>query len=392
MALALFLGGAHSDIPLLESLKGRGLSVLLLNNAPSEVVNGYADEYLCVDYSNKDAVLEAAVKFSPRYLISGCNDAAYLSCAYVTEQLGIPGYDPYEVALTLHHKDRFRNFMRDSGFSALKYLNLTELSQLSNFDSVRFTFPLIVKPVDRSGGKGISIVETRAEVEAAVSHAFECSFSGNVVIEEFVNGELKSFSAFWVDGQILFSFFDHEFSKYNPYQVSSSLAPLVVDDYIRARIIDDVAAIAAKMRLIDGLIHTQLLLHVDKYHIVEITRRTPGDLYASPVQCLTGIDYTSLTLDGYTGGPLQVDNWRQREGATIRHCPAVNSDGVIREYLIDPEIQQYIIKQIKYLDVGDRVENYKFQRMGVFILFLPDRDKAEDILQRIDELIFIKVL
>ncbi len=272
-----------------------------------------------------------------------------------------------------------------------KVFNLTDTASQQEFDGDGFKYPLIIKPVDRSGGKGISKVDNLNGVEGALIKAFEWSLNGHVIIEEFEAGALKSFSGFLVDGGMAFHFFDNEYSLYNPYQVSSSLAPLEIEDGLRDSLVEEISAIAKRMGLVGGLLHTQFLMVGDNFHIVEITRRTPGDLYAYPVNKLTGVDYTSLTVSGYMGESLHIDDWQVKDGYTVRHCPAAKKNGVISQYVIDSSIEKYIIKVIKYLDVGDEVVNYSFQRMGVFILSFTDKEVATDILRRINELIFVTV-
>jgi len=391
MDSVLFLGGVYSDFPLLRALQNRSLFVTILNNAPVDSVNSYANQYLNIDYSDKAAVLDIAREQKTSFIISGCNDAAYLTCAYVAEVLNLPGYDSFETALILHHKDRFRAFMKENGFSSQNFLKCTDSESYKSIDQNQLKFPVVIKPVDRSGGKGISIVDSMSEIENALDKAFESTMSGDVIIEDFKAGELKSFSAFVIDGEIRFSFFDHEYAKYNPFQVSSSMAPLENKESIKEKLKKAVTDIVNKLSLVDGLIHTQFLLDGDNYHIVEITRRTPGDLYALPVHLLTGIEYSQLTLNAYMGESLELEKREAKTGYTIRHCPAVENNGVIEGFHISASIQNYLVESIKYLDVGDVVDNHRFQRMGVFILFFTDKKQATETFSNIDNLIHVSV-
>ena len=104
----LILNGSHSDIPLIQAGHKLGFHVITAGNDPDLIGHSYSDEYCCVDFSDKQKVLELSLKLNIDAICSCANDFGIITASYVAEKLNIPGHDPFETTYKLHHKDTFR--------------------------------------------------------------------------------------------------------------------------------------------------------------------------------------------------------------------------------------------------------------------------------------------
>ena len=132
MDTILLLGGNFSDILLIKCAKRIGYRLIAVNNNPDKIVNKYCDEHVNLDYSDLDGVLSLAIERKISYILAGSNDAAYLTCSYVAENLGLPGYDNYQTAKVIHNKDMFRSFMFKNDIESKLGFKITIDELLSN--------------------------------------------------------------------------------------------------------------------------------------------------------------------------------------------------------------------------------------------------------------------
>ena len=169
----LLLGGGHAEIPLIEAAKSLGYFVITTGNARDGLGHPYAHKNVFADFSDKEAMLALAREEKVEAVCSGCNDFALLSTAYVCEKLNLPGHDNYETSLQIHHKDKYRTLANRLGIATPKVCTITRETFAQGGEALHaqfegLTYPLIVKPVDLTGGKGITRVKNQGEAIAAL--------------------------------------------------------------------------------------------------------------------------------------------------------------------------------------------------------------------------------
>ena len=106
----LILNGSHSDIPLIKAGKALGYHVITSGNNPELIGHQYSDEYVFADYSNYELIEKIAREKQIDAICACANDFGAITASYVAEKLGLPGHDSFETTLTLHHKDKFKEF------------------------------------------------------------------------------------------------------------------------------------------------------------------------------------------------------------------------------------------------------------------------------------------
>lgn len=116
--------------------------------------------------------------------MSPATDPGVTTASYVAEQLGLPGC-PYKSVDILQHKDKFRKFLLDHGFNSPLAKGYSDAT-LAKEDISSFRFPVIVKPTDSAGSKGVNRVDNVEELDNAIIEAYDNSISKNIIIEEFI--------------------------------------------------------------------------------------------------------------------------------------------------------------------------------------------------------------
>lgn len=390
----LLLGGSHAEIPLIQAAQALGWYVITTGNNRDGLGHPYADKTVFENYSDKDAMLELARAEGVQAVCSGCNDFALLSTVYVCEKLGLPGHDSYATSLEIHHKDKYRALATRLGIPTPRALTVAVANSendaglnCADFDAAiaNLTFPIIVKPVDLTGGKGIHRAANPEEAREAYKDACCRTRQDHIVAEEFVQGTNHGFSAMLVKGKVAFAFADNEQYYINKYLVSGANSPSTSGSETLAKLRDYSERIARELHLVDGILHIQYIEKPDGTPvIIEICRRPPGDLYIKFVKYATGIDYPKFIVLAETGEDISGIADVPTQGFWLRHCimadrqagdiltdgdasPASDKrcQGIVRDVTFSPEIQGNIVEKFLWYKPGDVIADKLTYKAGI---------------------------
>lgn len=372
----LLLGGGHAEIPLIKAAQALGYYVITTGNAREGLGHPFADKNVFEDFSNKDAMLELARREKVEAVCSGCNDFALLSTVYACEKLGLSGHDSYETSLQIHHKDKYRALAERLNIPTPRAVSVKNRAE---FDALHLTFPVIVKPIDLTGGKGIHRAANYEEALAAYEDAVSRTREDHVVVEEFVTGTNHGFSAMLVKGKVVFYFADNEQYFVNKYMVSGASTPSTTSERGLQLLCEYSERIAAELNLVDGILHIQYIERDDGIPvIIEICRRPPGDLYIKFVQYATGVDYPRAIILAETGtlqindltpaGAVNVAKFVPSVKPFLRHCVMASREGVVQGVNFSPEIAGNIVEKFLWFKKGEPTGDILYYKAGIVFL------------------------
>ena len=391
----LLLGGGHAEIPLIQAAQSLGWYVITTGNAREGLGHPYADKNVFADFSDKDAMLELAKSEGVQAVCSGCNDFALLSTVYVCKKLGFPGHDSYTTSLEIHHKDKYRALATRLGIPTPRAL---VVRNAADFESaiVQLTFPIIVKPVDLTGGKGIHRATNAEEARSAYKDATSRTREDYVVVEEFIQGTNHGFSAMLVKGKVAFAFSDNEQYFVNKYLVSGANTPSTTAEAGLAKLRDYSECIARELNLVDGILHIQYIERADGTpFIIEICRRPPGDLYIKFVKYATGVDYPKFIVQAETGEDISDIQDAPTQGFWLRHCimagPETENGSVVRDVTFAPEIQGNIVEKFLWHKAGETITDKLTYKAGIVFFKFDSLAEMQDKTARMNELAKIVV-
>ena len=313
MKKVLLVGSSYSAVPLLYHLKSYGCTVGVCGNLERDQAIAHADSYHKLDYSKKEDLLALVERERFDHIVPSCNDFSYLSCAWVADRLGYPGYDGYETAVTLHTKAAFRSFALRNGLPVP--------------NAVRPRFPVLVKPIDSFSGRGMTKVRGRDGLARAVDHAKANSRTGRYLIEEFVEGTLHSHSAFLARGKITADVFVDEYCKVYPYEVDCSCLSVALSEKTKDHVRQAVREMLSLLRIENGLVHTQFVADRDRFWLIETMRRAPGDLYGRLVELSTEAAYHKNYVSPFIGMKPPEKTRARRGHFFARHTVSSDESG-----------------------------------------------------------------
>lgn len=370
MKKLLIAGGSHGDIPLITTAQKMGYHVTTSGNRPDDLGHNYSDAYVPADYSDVNAICEIARRLNIDAICPSCNDFSMISSAYTAHALKLPGgYDDENAIHVIHDKDRFRQFALNNNIPSPKAKGFHSIHEALNAIK-KWRFPLISKPIDLSGGKGITKIKRIEDAKSALQFAFSSTRANRIVVEEFIEGSRHGFSAIIRGKKVVFHFSDNEYYFKNQYLVSGASSPSTVADNVKLDLCRQSETIADILNLKDGIFHVQFIMRDDQPVIIEVTRRPPGDLYVTLVKHATGINYPAILVNAYTGEDISGLNHREPDNFCLRHCIMSKANGIIKDVVYDSRIEDKIFDRLIWGNIGDEIHDFMTYKYGiVFIKF-----------------------
>lgn len=369
MKRVLLVGSSFSAVPILFLLKKRGLHVSVCGCLKTDPCHQYADASFYIDYSDRQALLNLVESEKFDYLVPSCNDYSYMSCAWFAERLGYPGFDTFEVAQIIHTKNEFRRITEKYDVPAPK-ANRQQMDQ--PVDTKGLQYPLLVKPIDSFSGRGVTKLADPSGLGVAVEAARQASLSGEIVLEEFVNGALHSHSAFIHQQEIVADFFVDEFCTVYPYQVNCSNHPSRLSPALRDAVRQTMARLVKLLKLEDGLLHTQFIADQERYWIIESMRRCPGDLYGNLIERSSGTPYMDYFVRPFLGETVSPSATQSTHKPVGRHTISAKSPVPVFTFSHAIPADRVHITPLK--SSGERLEAAPFDKLA--ILFAEYKDEA----------------
>ena len=391
MKKILIAGGGYADIPLINTAKSLGLYVITTGNRPEDLGHRHSHEYWPCDYSNKEALLQLAAKLKIDYICPCCNDFSAISCAWAAERLGLPGIDPYETLLTIMHKDKFHAFARKHGLPvADAHLFTSAADALAMANSI--TYPAIIKPVDMTGGKGISKVSSPEELCAAVEFANSASRMPHFLVEEYLvpDSYHHNYVGFIGRDKVSWGWSDNEHYYTNPYLVWGMSTPSTESDAIHEELEGVLNKIVKILNLKPGLIMTQHCVVGGKLKIIEMGRRMPGNLHGRMLELATGFDFSQWTIRAALGEDCSSVQRKNGTGFWAEHCIMAPRNGRVADIRYENGIGDTIREKIMLGGAGTEVTNYRVDKLGILLMEFSCMD---EMLERSDNMFkYVKVI
>lgn len=282
----LIPGGKLSDWALVNAAHRLGLYVITSGTHRDAPAHQFADEYVYADYSDKEAMLQLAKDKEIDYMCSCANDFGMISTAYVCEKLGLPGHDSYETTLTVHNKDRFKPIAKKLGIHSPISEIFDDRDKAVEYVK-NASHKMIIKPADNVASIGVSVPETKEDIEKSIDFAFSKSKNKKIIVEPFIEGFFVPVTSFIINQEVK-AFFTEAYFEYpqgikvadrfpiNFRSTGYSIPSPYADEFSPA-IIEDFNKIARELKLVDGKFHCELLITPEhEAWIFDVHRRMSG--------------------------------------------------------------------------------------------------------------------
>ena len=386
MKKILMLGGAMQQIPAIECAKRMGYYVITCDYLPDNPGHKFADEYHNVSTTDKEAVLGLAKKIGIDGVVAYASDPAAPTAAYVAECLGLPG-NPYESVRLLTEKDLFRKFLIGHGFNSPKAAGYTKYEDAYN-DMDTFSFPVMVKPVDSSGSKGVVKIYSKDELEDAVGEALSYSRSGRFIVEEFIvkKGYQVSGDGFSVDGKLVFTSYGNELYSgegTREYVALGEFWPSLLTKEQKESIDNELQRLITALEMRTCAYNIEAILDKDgKVYILELGPRNGGSYIPQLIRYATGVDLVEYTIKGALGEDCSGMKMAETSGYFSNYMILSTRTGIFKRLVFDGDFEWNNLLDV-YCTAkrGDKVTAYRntSHSMGTILFKAESLDEMIEI-------------
>lgn len=379
----LLLGGSHSEVPLISAAQELDYKVTTLSSNENDIGHQFADDNIHADYSDQSTVLKIVEDRSVDAIFAGCNDFAALTAAYVAEKLGLPGHDSVKTCELIHHKDQFAFFAMQNAISVPQFDTVSQ-ENINNYKVPDSLYPVIVKPIDLTGGKGIEVVSNQYSLKKTLEKSLAMSRQPRLIVQKYIRGSYHAVSAFVTNQKIVFHFFDNEHYFANKFLVGAASYPTMVSDDLQKRILMALQNLVESLSLSDGILHVQFVVDESQdFYFLDVCRRPPGDMYIRLVEYATGVNYSALILApalGLNGSRYLKTATDHSETYWIRHCLMSEKSGVFESITPPESMRGSVVHRVPLVHQGHVTVDPSKQKYEIDFLKFNSRDDFDHYL------------
>lgn len=395
----MLLGGIRYLLPAIEAAHKHNVHVITVDYLPDNIAHKYSDEYHNVSILDKDAVLSLAEELQIDGILSYAVDPGVVTAAYVAEKLNLPFTCSYKSACILQDKSLFRKFLSDNGFNVpnAKGYNCAD-DALKDVDF--YNWPVIVKPVDSAGSKGVSKVEKPQDLKVAIDKALEESHNGLFIVEDFLelDGYQSSADCFSVDGKLVYSdYSDQLFDKdaANPYTPALEIWPSTMSTDHQNYLSNELQRLLKLLDCGTGLYNVESRVCKNgKAYLMEVSPRAGGNRIAELQRIGTGVDLIDAEVCKAIGEPMPQLNMPHYPGVYVNNIVHSLKAGTYQGISFDDTFRRnHVISEAIYPSIGDHIEAFHGANNAVGSIFLKfaSRNDCDKIKEKLSEYIRINV-
>lgn len=366
------IGASYLQKPLIDKAKQMGIQTHVFAWAAGDAGEKAADFFYPVSIRQKDDILDLCMKIGIDGVCSIASDLAAATVNDIAYKMGLTGNSP-ECSFMSTNKYAMRECFAKNGDPSPRYACAASVQEIP---AQIWSYPLIVKPVDRSGSRGVAKVCGKDELERAVRMAQTVSFDGHVIIEEFVHGQEYSVESISWKGEHRILAVTKKYTTGSPHFVETAhLEPADIDAALYTHIKTVVFHALDSLQIKYGASHTELKIDGQgKIMLIEIGARMGGDLIGSSlVELSTGIDYVRAVIQTALGEKPELERGKEGRAAAVRYI--LSEKDMEAFHQIKTEHPEYVVKERLFHKPGKEAADSS-QRYGWCLLCA---DTADDI-------------
>lgn len=379
----MLLGGIRYLLPAIEAAHRHGCHVITVDYLPDNIAHKYSDEYHNVSIMDKDAVLELAKELQIDGILSYAVDPGVVTAAYVAEQMGLPFSCSYEAACILQDKSLFRQYLTEHGFNVPKAKGYTNVDDAIK-DIDYYNWPVIVKPVDSAGSKGVTRVDDPNALREAIEHALDESHNGHFIVEDFLekDGLSSGSESFFVDAELRYNafydqFFDDEAA--NPYTPSAECWPADKSSFVLDEVRQELQRLGKLLHVQTGLFNVEWRICKNgKPYLMEVSPRAGGNRLAEMLNYAADVDIIEAEVCKAIGEPIPDIHEPHYNGYFAILVLHNDLPGLFDHLEMDDNFRRkYVIEEEVRVNKGDKVCSFSGANNAIGTLFLKFDTQAE---------------
>lgn len=371
----MLLGGIRYLLPVIKSAHEQGYYVITADNVPDNIAHKYSDEYVNVSIIDKEAVLNIAQEKKIDGIMSFGVDPGVVSASYVQNKMNLPSFGQFESIEILQNKDRFRSFLSENGFNVPKAKSFSSKEEALIGISC-MEYPIIVKPTDSAGSKGVTKVENKEQLSKAIDSAFLHSFSKKIIIEEFIEkvGCSSDTDCFSIDGKLAFVSYNSQYfddKAANPYTPAAYSWPSTFTEEQEKYLTSEIQRLITLLGLKTVVYNVETRISTNgKPYIMELTPRGGGNRLCEMLRYATGVDMITNITRAVVGDSIENIEQKPYIGHWAEIIIHSDMSGIFDHIEISKDLPAEVIEKDLWVSKGDNVDTFEGANNAIGTLVL----------------------
>lgn len=380
----MIVGAGLGQLPAILTSKKMGLKAIAIDKNPNALGMKYADVALPIDVIDIPGALDAAKKYKIKGILTMQSDFPVPTVGAIVDELGLFGVG-YEVAMRCNNKIETKKWFVEKNIPSPKFFEANTLEEAE--DAVeKLGFPCMIKPSDSSGSRGVSKITANKEVENAYNEVLKYSKSGQVCVEEFIEGIEIGAAGFSLKANCEVVLVHNDTLSQPPYfvPVGHSFPSM----FAREQLENVKKAVTASVNTIGipcGPTNIDLIFTKDNEpKIIEIGARIGATCLPELVHYYTGIDWVKAAIQCALGDKPDLKPTQEVPcAAMILDAP---KDGVLKGYSIPSHLKndKHVLEIEVEAKIGEKLNKLRngTDRIGKVVATGTDWKDAE---KRVEE-------
>lgn len=342
------IGASELQNPLILKAKEMGYEAHVFAWQCGDIGEKTADHFYPISIRETERILEVCRAIQPDGVVSIASDLAAITVNQVANALGLPANPPITAEIATN-KYAMREAFDKAGIPTPRHLKVMAEADLRRAE--RMALPLIVKPTDRSGSRGIFMVEDRSRLKEAVRAAGAQSFEGCAIVEEFIFGAEYSCESISQDGRHHCLALTRKVTTGAPHFIEvGHVQPSGIDKADQAAVIARIHAALDALQIRCGASHAEFKYDAQtkRFGIIEIGARMGGDCIGSDLVPLSaGADFVKMTIQAAVGQPIALPEkltdrpvavrylFNRQDVAHFMHLQSARPECIVRSHLAE---------------------------------------------------------
>jgi biotin carboxylase len=373
----MILGASYDQIPMIEKANEKGLQVISIDGNCEAPGFAIADEHYCVEVMDSEKVLEIARQKKIDGITTMVSNLGMRTVAYVASQMNLSSI-PLESARAATDKVEIKKILQKGGVPVPKGIGCRHYEEAKE-KIKELNFPVIVKPVDGTKGRGLVMVEHEKILEKNINWSLTFSPSKRLVIEEWIDGPTVGAECLIVDGELVPVLLTDKYNTKPPDCVTIGLTtPSNLPEIVQEKVKETARGVAEALGLNTGAAHIDMVVDKGQPKVIDVgPRLASGPVIFDFAPNIMGIDMIGAIIDMALGEtPAIKKRWTGKFGAE-RFLPPAEKGCMytINFPVTDREFAYYPYKE---LGVPVRKPKSDNDRMGCFSIVADSYKEASE--------------
>ncbi len=398
MKKLMILGGSRYALPIIRAAKTLGIYTITVDYLPDNIAHKYSDEYINISIIDKEKTLKVAKEHNIDGIMSFACDPGVVTAAYVAEQMGLPNVGPYESVCILQNKGKFREFLQKNGFTVPTAKSYKSVSDALK-DVEIFHWPVIVKPTDSAGSKGVTRVDDPQKLEKSIQYALSYSHSDDFIIEDIItqHGYSSDSDSFSVDGELKFVSFScqhFDCQAKNPYTPAAFSWPSSMSAEHQEELKNEIQRLLKLLKMRTAVYNIETREGTDgKAYIMELSPRGGGNRLSECVHHATGVDMITNIVKYSVGLPMDEITQKPYDGYWAEIILHSDEPGIFKELWISDEIATNVVERDLWIEEGTIIGGFEAanEAIGTLILKFDSQEETERVLGNQSDYVKVKL-